>query len=74
MPTISLIGLEKIRVAYKNGKRHPLRNLIREFQYRRSTDPRDKVYSLHGLMIDPMSSYLIPDYTLPVNLVSVATG
>jgi Heterokaryon incompatibility protein (HET) len=31
-----------------------------------TTDPRDKVYGLLGLMDLPISSQIIPDYTLPV--------
>jgi Heterokaryon incompatibility protein (HET) len=34
-----LTGLEKIRRAWNDGKRQPLRDLIRECRYRRATDP-----------------------------------
>ena len=61
-----LIGLEKIRQGWNNGKRHPLLSLIRECRQRQATDPRDKIYSLLGLMGDTMNQYLKPDYKKPV--------
>ncbi|CZR57859.1 uncharacterized protein PAC_07748 [Phialocephala subalpina] len=47
-------------------KRQSLRDLVRECRYRKATDPRDKVYSLLGLMGDRMNEYLKPDYTKSV--------
>jgi hypothetical protein len=60
-------GLEKVRLAWVNGMRQPLRDLIQECRYRRSTDPRDKIYALLGLMGDPMSDLLLPDYSKSVS-------
>ena len=60
-------GLEKIRKGWSEGRRQPLRELLWETRYRRATDPRDKIYSLLGLMGDPMSKLLQPDYTKSVN-------
>lgn len=60
-------GLEKIRKGWNKGRRQPLRELLWETRYRRATDPRDKIYSLLGLMGDPMSKLLQPDYTKSVS-------
>jgi hypothetical protein len=60
-------GLEKIRLGYNQGKRQPLRDLLWDTRYRRASDPRDKIYSLLGLMGDPMSKLLQPDYTKSVS-------
>jgi hypothetical protein len=62
-----LTGLEKIRRGWNDRKRLSLLELVREFQYRRSTDPRDRIYALLGLMGDGMNSLLQPDYTKPVS-------
>lgn len=61
-----LIGLEKIRQGWNDKKRQPLRDLIRECRYRRATDPKDKIFSLLGLMGDKMNPYLQPDYSKSV--------
>ena len=61
-----LTGLEKIRLGWNSALRQPLRELIRECRYRRATDPRDKIYSLLGLMGDSRNDLLQPDYTKPV--------
>jgi hypothetical protein len=60
-------GLEKIRLGWNNGKRQPLRDLLWDTRYRYATDPRDKIYSLLGLMGDPMNKLLQPDYTKSVS-------
>ena len=60
-------GLENIRQGWINGKRQPLRDLLRECRYRRATDPRDKIFSLLGMMGDKLSTYLIPDYSKSVS-------
>jgi hypothetical protein len=60
-------GLEKIRQGWVDGKRQPLRDLLRECRYRRATDPRDKIFSLLGMMGDKLSTYLIPDYSKSVS-------
>lgn len=65
IPT-SLTGLEKIRLGWNQRKRQSLRDLVRECRYRKATDPRDKIYSLLGLMGDRMNEYLKPDYTKSV--------
>jgi hypothetical protein len=62
-----LTGLEKIRQSYYAGKRQPLRDLIRECRYRKATDPRDKIFSLLGMMGDSKSAFLTPDYTKSVS-------
>jgi hypothetical protein len=62
-----LTGLEKIRQGWNNGKRQPLRDLIRECRYRNATDPRDKIFSLLGMMGDTMNTFLMPDYTKSVS-------
>ena len=62
-----LTGLEKIRLGWNDGKRQPLRELLWDTRYRSATDPRDKIYSLLGLMGDPMSNLLLPNYTKSVN-------
>jgi hypothetical protein len=51
-----VIGMEKIRQGWNNRKRQPLRDLIRECRHRRATDPRDKIFSLLGLMGDKLNS------------------
>ncbi|KFY34036.1 hypothetical protein V495_08222 [Pseudogymnoascus sp. VKM F-4514 (FW-929)] len=61
--------LTKMSLAWKDGRRQPLRDLIRECRYRKATDPRDKIFSLLGLMGDPMTDYLRPDYTKPLGQV-----
>ncbi len=66
-----MIGLEKIRLAWGQGKRQPLQDLIRECKYRKATDPRDKVYSLIGLMGDGMNDFIKPDYTRCVGQVQL---
>jgi hypothetical protein len=43
-----------------------LKDLIRETRYREATDPKDKIYSLYGLMGDHMNEYLKPNYSLSV--------
>ena len=60
-------GLEKIRMGWNYGKRQPLRELLWDTRYRRATDPRDNIYSLLGLMGDPMSNLLQPDYSKSVS-------
>jgi hypothetical protein len=68
LPNIhKLTGLEKIRRGWNDGKRISLLQLVREFQYRRSTDPRDRIFALLGLMGDEMNSLLQPDYRKPVS-------
>jgi hypothetical protein len=68
MENISKVtGLEKIRLGYNAGKRQPLRDLLWDTRYRHGTDPRDKIYSLLGLMGDPMGRLLQPDYTKSVS-------
>jgi hypothetical protein len=54
--------MEKIRQGWNSRKRQPLRDLIRECRHRRATDPRDKIFSLLGLMGDKLNPYLKPDY------------
>jgi hypothetical protein len=61
-----LIGMEKIRQGFSDRKRQSLRDLIRECRHRRATDPRDKVFSLLGLVGDRMNPYLQPDYSKSV--------
>jgi hypothetical protein len=51
-------ALERIRMAWRTGKRHPLGSLIRESRYRLATDPKDKIYALLGLMGDGMNDLL----------------
>lgn len=62
----NVIGMEKIRQGWNGRKRQPLRDLIRECRYRRATDPRDKIFSLLGLMGDKLNAYLKPDYSKSV--------
>jgi len=64
-----LIGMEKIRMGWNEGKRQSLRDLIHETRYRRATDPRDKIFSLLGLMGDKMNNLLKPDYKKSVSAV-----
>jgi hypothetical protein len=68
-----LTGLEKIRMGWNDRKRLPLYDLIRVCQYRQSSNPRDRVYSLFGLMGDKMNNLLQPDYTEPVGEVYALT-
>lgn len=58
----SIEALENIRNEWNWRRRHPLQDLMREFRYRKATDPRDKIYSLLGLMGDRMNDFLQPDY------------
>ncbi len=68
MENISKVtDLEKIRLGWNAGKRQPLRELLWDTRYRRATDPRDKIYSLLGLMGDPMSKLLQPNYNKSVS-------
>jgi Heterokaryon incompatibility protein (HET) len=62
-----VIALGKMNTLWDSGKRLPLIDLIRECRYRKATDPRDKIYSLHGVMGDRMNDFLKPDYAKPVN-------
>jgi hypothetical protein len=62
-----VMALEKMKTIWGSGKRLPLIDLVRECRYRKATDPRDKIYSLHGLMGDRMNDFLKPDYAKPVN-------
>lgn len=62
----SIEALERIRSGWNERRRHPLQDLMREFRYRKATDPRDKVYSLLGLMGDRMNDFLQPDYNKSV--------
>lgn len=63
---VRIVGLEKIRLGWNQRIRQPLRDLLRECRYRKATDPRDKVYSLYGLMGDRMNNFLEPDYSKSV--------
>lgn len=60
------MGLEIIRLGWNDRKRQSLQDLIRETRYREATDPKDKIYSLYGLMGDRMNEYLEPNYSLSV--------
>jgi len=62
-----VIALEQIRTAWARGMRPPLQDLIYECRRRRSTDARDKIYALLGLMGDSMSDFLRPDYSKSIN-------
>ena len=74
LPNIQeLTGLEKIRMGWTDMKRLPLYDLIRECQYRQSSDARDRVYGLYGLMGDKMNCFLQPDYDKPVGEVYALT-
>lgn len=64
-----LIGLEKIRLGWNEGKRQSLKDLILECRHRRASDPRDKIFSLLGIMGDKMNEFLKPDYTKSVSQV-----
>ncbi|RFU23924.1 hypothetical protein B7463_g12414, partial [Scytalidium lignicola] len=70
---VKLTMLEKIRVGWNKKKRLPLQSLIRECQYRRATDPRDRIYALFGLMGDRMNDLLQPDYNKDVKEVYALT-
>jgi hypothetical protein len=61
-----IIGMQSIRRGWSERRRHPLQDLMRECRYRKATEPRDKIYSLLGLMGDHMNEYLQPDYTKSV--------
>jgi len=61
-----ITGLERIRGGWHERKRHPLQDLMRECRYRSATDPKDKIYSLLGLMGDHMNDLLQPDYSKSV--------
>ncbi|KAE9372389.1 hypothetical protein N431DRAFT_408603 [Stipitochalara longipes BDJ] len=61
-----ITGLQRIRGGWHERKRHPLQDLMRECRYRSATDPRDKIYSLLGLMGDNMNDLLRPDYSKSV--------
>jgi hypothetical protein len=62
-------GLEKIRLGWNEGLRQPLRDLIYECRYREASDPRDKIYSLLGLMGDQINHFLQPNYMATVGKV-----
>jgi hypothetical protein len=61
-----IIGMQSIRRGWSERRRHPLQDLMRECRYRKATEPRDKIYSLLGLMGDHMNEYLQPDYSKSV--------
>ncbi|KAH8665163.1 heterokaryon incompatibility protein-domain-containing protein [Tricladium varicosporioides] len=61
-----VVGLEIIRLGWTERKRQSLKDLIRETRYREATDPKDKIYSLYGLMGDHTNEYLKPNYSLSV--------
>ena len=65
-----ITGLHRIRSRWHDRQRHPLQDLMRECRYRIATDPRDKIYSLLGLMDDHMNDLLQPDYSKSVGNVS----
>ncbi|RDW81907.1 hypothetical protein BP6252_03019 [Coleophoma cylindrospora] len=68
IPNIRKItSIELIRLAWGNHKRQALRDLVVECRYRHSSDPRDKIYALQGLMGDPLTPYLEPDYHKPIS-------
>ena len=62
-----VIGIEKIRIGWQDGKRQALLDLILECHYRQSSDPRDKVYAVLGLMGDRMNDLLQPDYSKSIS-------
>lgn len=62
-------AMEKIRLGWNERKRQPLRGILWECRYRKATDPRDKIFSVLGLIGDHMNPYLQPDYTKPVGQV-----
>lgn len=62
-----VIGIEKIRTGWQDGKRQALRDLILECRYRQSSDPRDKIYAVLGLMGDRMNDLLQPDYSKSIS-------
>jgi hypothetical protein len=61
-----ITGMERIRRGWSDRRRHPLQDLMRECRYRKATEPRDKIYSLLGLMGDHMNEYMQPDYSKSV--------
>jgi hypothetical protein len=63
MPRI--MAMEMIRYSWGEGKRPPLKDLIRECRFKQATEPKDKIYALLGLMGDKMNDLLRADYTKP---------
>ena len=51
---------------FNNGQRQPLRTLLALSAGRKSENPRDRIYGLHGLMKDEQTPLLKPDYTKSV--------
>lgn len=68
-----VIGLEVIRLGFREGKRKHLRELMHECRFRRATNPRDQIYGLYGLMNDQIDAFLQPDYTKSVEEVFAHT-
>ncbi len=64
-----IMGLEQIRRAWEDYIQYSLQDLIRECRHRQASDPRDKIYSLLGLMHDERDEFLKPDYKAPVGKV-----
>jgi hypothetical protein len=52
-----ITGMNRIRGGWSKRRRHPLQDLMRECRYRKATEPRDKIYSLLGLMGDHMNDF-----------------
>ena len=65
--------MEIVRRGFNDDKRQSLYNLIRVARHRQATDPRDKIFSLLGLMGDKVTPYLFPDYTADVREIYART-
>ncbi|KAH8784347.1 heterokaryon incompatibility protein-domain-containing protein [Hyaloscypha finlandica] len=58
--------LFEINSKFNNGQRLPLKVLLALSAGRKSENPRDRIYGLHGLMKDEQNPLLKPDYMKPV--------
>lgn len=56
----------EINSKFNSGQRQTLRILLALSAGRKSENPRDRVYGLHGLMKDDQTPLLKPDYTMSV--------
>ena len=57
--------------SYQNRKKPftDFTNIISQYRYLQTTDPRDKIWGFLGLATDPVIQALKPDYNLPADLV-----
>ncbi|KAH6697555.1 heterokaryon incompatibility protein-domain-containing protein [Plectosphaerella plurivora] len=75
--SINVLFLDGTRKAYqgKEAKYPPnLLHMMPRFWTFNATDGRDKVFALHGLIVDEMNPLIEPDYTKPVEVIFLRTA